>query len=326
MKRVRFVLLVAGLLAAALGHAQAQRVFVSAKNGNDANTTASCALATPCRMFSAALQVVHEGGEIVVLDSGAYGAVLIDKPVSIIAPDGVYGGITAFSGDGITVTAGSGGVVLRGLSINGIGGVNGIAVTGTADVNIDRCSLGGFSGSGIRVSNAARVRILNTRIERSGHGVYASDGASAVLSNSSVVGGFWGVYLEGSMSADSALVVEGSLITGSDYAVQVLGAYGKATRLAVKDSTVSENRFHGIDAMGDFGPVEATVSNNLVSGSFTGVRTQGGGAALVASGNTITQNTYGMMHSGGTLTSMGDNTVRGNVNDTSGTITSASRI
>jgi hypothetical protein len=78
--------------------------------------------------------------------------------------------------------------------------------------------------------------------------------------------------------------------------------------------------------MGDFGPVEATVSNNLVSGSFTGVRTLGGEAALVASGNTITQNTYGMVQSAGTLTSMGDNTVRGNVNDTSGTITSASRI
>jgi hypothetical protein len=56
-----------------------------------------------------------------------------------IAPGGVYAGITVFSGDGITVDAPGGVVVLRGLSINGQGGSNGVNVLDAVRLRIESC-------------------------------------------------------------------------------------------------------------------------------------------------------------------------------------------
>src|SRR5438876_3712916 len=79
------------------------RVFVSGL-GNDANPGS---LTSPKRSFGSALTVTDAGGEIIVLDSAGYGPVTINKSVSIIAPPGVYAGVTVTSGNGITVAAGS---------------------------------------------------------------------------------------------------------------------------------------------------------------------------------------------------------------------------
>src|SRR5215468_5945869 len=62
-----------------------QRAFVST-GGNDANP---CSLAAPCRGFAAAVTAVAASGEVIVLDSGGYGPVVINKPVDITAPPGV---------------------------------------------------------------------------------------------------------------------------------------------------------------------------------------------------------------------------------------------
>ena len=70
--------------------ATAQRTFV-ASSGNDANV---CSLTLPCRGFAAAVAQTTAGGEVIVLDSGGYGPVTITQSVSLIAPAGVYGGIT----------------------------------------------------------------------------------------------------------------------------------------------------------------------------------------------------------------------------------------
>src|SRR6266568_4863825 len=100
--------------------ALAQRTFVSAAGGNDANP---CTLTLPCRNFQAAIAQTASGGEVIVLDSGGYGTVTISQAVSLIAPPGVYAGISVFSGAGITVSAGASDVVvIRGLTLNGLGG------------------------------------------------------------------------------------------------------------------------------------------------------------------------------------------------------------
>src|SRR5436853_5663 len=83
----------------------AQRTFVSAATGNDANP---CNRAAPCRNFAAAIAQTASGGEVVVLDSGGYGTVTISQAVSLVAPPGVYAGISVFSGTGITINAGLG--------------------------------------------------------------------------------------------------------------------------------------------------------------------------------------------------------------------------
>src|SRR5215467_8341508 len=104
-KKMIGFLFVAGLfgaLSVTSASAQAQRTFVSGL-GSDSNP---CARTAPCRTFTQALLGTAAGGEVVVLDSAGYGAFTITQPVSIIAPPGVYAGISVFSGDGITITAG----------------------------------------------------------------------------------------------------------------------------------------------------------------------------------------------------------------------------
>ncbi len=109
-------LLTAGVAADAT--AAIQRTFV-ASYGIDAG---SCGITSPCRTFGFAMAQTLSNGEIIVLDSAGYGApVTIAQSVSIIAPPGVYAGISVFSGVGITISAGSGKVTLRGLTINQLG-------------------------------------------------------------------------------------------------------------------------------------------------------------------------------------------------------------
>ena len=78
----------------------------------------------PCRDFATALAATNPNGEIIVLDSGGYGAVTIGQSVSIIAPPGVYAGISVFGGgDGVTIAAGPADkVTFRGLDDQRAGG------------------------------------------------------------------------------------------------------------------------------------------------------------------------------------------------------------
>src|SRR5262245_2610773 len=101
--------------------AAAQRTFV-ASYGLTTNPAFHCSLTKPCRAFAEAISVTGSKGEVVVLDSAGYGPVAITKSVSIIAPPGIYAGISVISGDGVTVNAPGAVVVLRGLFINGQGG------------------------------------------------------------------------------------------------------------------------------------------------------------------------------------------------------------
>jgi hypothetical protein len=79
----------------------AQRTFV-ASGGSDANP---CTLASPCRSFGAAIAQTSSGGEVIVLDSAGYGPVVITQAVSIIAPTGVYAGVSVFTGAGLLAGA-----------------------------------------------------------------------------------------------------------------------------------------------------------------------------------------------------------------------------
>jgi hypothetical protein len=107
MKAMTFVRIAAALLlgAASLSASALQRTFV-ASFGNDANP---CTLASPCRGFTRALTQTDPNGEVIVLDSAGYGAFTVTQSVSIVAPDGVYAGISVFSGIGVTVDPGAGG-------------------------------------------------------------------------------------------------------------------------------------------------------------------------------------------------------------------------
>ena len=93
---VRLLVAVAIVVAGNSAHAAAQRTFV-ASYGQPANTALNCSIASPCRAFSEAMSATNAGGEVIVLDSAGYGNVTIAQSVSIIAPTGVYAGISVFA-------------------------------------------------------------------------------------------------------------------------------------------------------------------------------------------------------------------------------------
>src|SRR5689334_17771785 len=105
------IALVVALWLPTVAHAASQRTFV-ASYGID---TAPCSLPQPCRQFARALTQTLAGGEIIVLDSAGYGPVTIAQNVSIVAPAGIYAGISVFSGNGVTIAAPATKVKLRGL-------------------------------------------------------------------------------------------------------------------------------------------------------------------------------------------------------------------
>ena len=168
-------LLLATVATLASPQAQAvQRTHVSAAFGNDANTATNCTAAAPCRFFAAAMSVTDNNGEVIVLDSGGYGAVTITKSLALIAPTGVYAGISVFPGaDGVTIATPGVNVVLRGLSINGQGGNNGINMTAGNKLTVENCVISNLAQNGINVNGTVTVRVTDTIVrDNSSVGIY----------------------------------------------------------------------------------------------------------------------------------------------------------
>ena len=294
-------LIIITLAGATVAYAQPQRTFVSAQNGNDANTVNNCSVTQPCRNFNAAVGVVLAGGEVVALDSGGYGATTISKAVTLTSPLGVYAAITALTAgsSAITVSAESTDtVVLRGLTLTGLGGQEGINVTAVGNLHIEGCVISGFTNIGINVnltansghifikdtitrnngnagvfitSNTGTVRasIDNCRAERNGTGFVASDN-SRVTINRSVASGntlFGFSAFSGPSGGISELSCEECLSSNNfdGFIVSVFSS-GAAT-IRVSHSTATNNSNYGFNqsASGVF----ESLGNNVVRGNTT---------------------------------------------------------
>lgn len=159
--------------------AQLNRTAVSVA-GNDIN---NCAPVTPCRSFDRAISQTNSGGEVVVLDSAGYGTFTVDRAITIEAAPGVYAGVTATvpAGTAVQVSAGpSDHVVLRGLSINGLGtAAAGIAFTGGgAEVQVENCVITGFANWGIL--SYYPIRVQDTIVRESDIGIQIDNAGAPV--------------------------------------------------------------------------------------------------------------------------------------------------
>jgi hypothetical protein len=299
-------LALAGALACSSTEA-AQRVFV-ASYGSDANTATNCVFTNPCRGFTAAMTVVDSGGEVVAIDAAGYGAVAITKSVTITANPGFYAGISASTGSAVTIATAGINVTLRGLNINWVGGVNGIGIdmTNGNRLSIENCVISNFvgpSGLGVRVNTAATVRILDSIIRESGGvGVDIEGGATAIISGTKILGNNNGVLVSTTAGTTTTAAISDSVFMNANVSLQVNANTGGATaRVSVDRSTVS-NSTYGLVAFQTNGTSVLTVSNSMVTGNATGLY-QFGTA---------------------TFESLGNNSVRQNGADTSGTITTVS--
>jgi hypothetical protein len=280
-----------------------QRVFV-ASFGNDANTATNCNFANPCRGFTAAMTVVDPGGEVVALDAAGYGAVVITKSVTLTANPGFYAGISASSGNAVTIATAAVNVTLRGLNINSVGATNGVVMTNGAKLSIENCVISNFTGGyGVQVTNPAVVRIVDTLIRDGQTGVHLENGASAVISTSKLLGNSnRGVEVYGApASTTTTAAINDSVVSGSFVGVNPQGLVASATARISIDRSALVNNVYGVAAEAAGGPALLTISNSLVTGNInTGLHQFGAGAVLESQGNNnVRQNS---LNTSGTIT------------------------
>jgi hypothetical protein len=262
----------------------AQRAFV-ASYGSDANSASGCFLGNPCRTFTAALSAVDAGGEILALDAAGFGAVTINKSVSIIGNPGFYAGIAASTGNAVTIATASITVTLRGLSINSIGATNGIVMTNGSRLSIENCVVSNFSaGDGILVNTAARVRIVDSIVRDNSRGIVMRGGADAAIANTKVLGNsVAGVMVNsGLASTITQAAVSDSVISGNDRNVYAFETIASAlSRIGVARSTISNGTTYGVVSEFAGGPTVVEVEGSLVILNGTGFAVLGGGGATL---------------------------------------------
>ena len=311
-----------------------QRSFVS-RVGLDSN---ACTFDAPCRSFAVAFTQTFPNGEVVANDSAGYGVLTITQSVAIVAPLGVHAGISAFTGDAVTINAAASDVVvLRNLYINSQGGSNGITFNTGGALHVEHCVVSGFTLNDINLvpTNTAKVAINDTiarqavesgiyadsgsgltvsidhcRMEFNGYGV-ALDRATVGISNSTAHNNAnFGFYARGTGGVAN-MAIEASFVSNSTRGVRV-----DATGIATVHNTTALN--NGIGYYSPGGKLsldhcvaascgtgiaislgaDGSVTDCTIADGVTGIVVNTGGTARLAR-NTITRNNTGILNSGG---------------------------
>lgn len=286
---------------AASANAQVQRTFVSAQRGDDANTVNNCSVGNPCRSFNSAISVVTAGGEVVALDSGGYGVFTASKAVSVTGPTGVYVAITAFSGNAITVNAGaSDTVVLRGLTIKGLGATHGINYASGGALHVENCVISDFgNGSGIEASTAANglLYVKDTFSRGNYHGIRvatASGTITASIDHVRLEKNYFGL----AGASNSFVTIRDSVVAGAarnssiSYAGITTQATTGLTTTVIVENTMVTNCYYGIvaDPLNYGGTGRIRVSNSTIAYNELGVGRFGAGSIVSFGNNRIIDN------------------------------------
>ncbi len=267
-------ILALALFMPALAHAQASRTWVSGV-GDDANP---CSRTAPCKTFAGAISKTAPGGEISVLDPGGFGAVTITKAITI-SGDGTLASVLVSGTNGIVVNAGANDVViLRNLSINGIGtGINAVNYLAGAAVIIENCSMYGFTNNTVNAQLSANGNLL--------------------IKNSSIQGGGQGVAISTSAGRLN-VAIDNVDIRGTGNAIHAV-----AGLTHIKNSFFTQNSLAGVLADGTSA---ITIESSIISNNTTGLQVQPGALIRIAGDGFYDNNTQ-FVCNGGTLSSRGDN-------------------
>jgi len=333
--------------------AVAHRTFVSTA-GNDANTAANCSLVSPCRSFGSALGVTQADGEIIVLDSGGYGRVTIDKSVAVIAPSGVYAGISVFSGNnGVDINGANISVTLRGLTINGQGGDKGISFVQGDTLHIEGCTVSNLAvsaielltgdtfvidtvirdnqGVGIWAEGGLVVTIDRTRVERNGWtGVRVLNGPNLTMTGGVVAGnsgnGGFDIATDDGTSQTVVTVTDSNISSndGQGFTIASVNA-GSIVHFALARSAISRNAFTGVILTGSGGTLTAAITDNTIVGNngVGGIAAGGAGVSATIATNTISGNVINGVEqiSSALVRTRSNNIVQDNATNVSGTLT-----
>jgi len=273
----------------------APRTFV-ATYGSDANL---CSRAAPCRSFSVALAKTDPKGEIVALDSGGFGTVTINKAVALIAPPGIYAGITVPTGDdGITVAAGAtDDVVVRGLAINGTpptccsAGIR--FLTGHA-LHVENVVVSGIpGGGGILFLGNGELYVRDSEFRENPTGVGVAGTTLASIEHSRFDNNTVGM----SVNEDARVAVRDSVFSGNTF--RGIRA-SENSEVSIDGCTISGNNIGIVVENTSLSMFSiARVTNSLIANNGTGVlHTGGNGTLLTGGGNSLVGNTTAGTFSG----------------------------
>jgi hypothetical protein len=259
--------IVAGTPAQAAG--TLTRTFVSAA-GSDSNP---CTITAPCASFAAAYNAVAADGIIAALDPGKYGPLAITMPVTVNGNG--WAAITATAqGDGITIDAGTGNVILTGLEVDGAdAAINGIVFNTGTSLTVSNCIVKDSTNNGILIeptSGTINFTIINTiAINNSGGGI---------------------TYAPQSGSATASGAIDHVVAANNSYGIEINTAMASGSAaVSISNSVASNNSADGIRVVGG----TVTIDNNEISNNTIGVYIPTGTALL--SRSVITKNSsYGI--------------------------------
>jgi hypothetical protein len=284
------------LLGSGLMSAQATLTWVSGV-GNDNNP---CSRTAPCQTFAGAIAKTVAGGEIDALDPGAFGAVTINKAITIDGGGGQAAVLVSNATNGIVVQAGTNDVItVRNLRINGVAsGTNGIRFLAGKELHVEHCSIYGFANAGIDIEPSAGGKI----------------------------------FIDDTISADNAfagLFVQAGTLTPVDVyrsRFQANGIHGiwasSNSNVSVRESDASGNGGEGFIAAANAGTAELNLTNSTANNNVS-VGVQAGYATLPGivrvSGVSLSNNGAGFsIASNGLIKSFGNNSNSGSGTPSSG--------
>jgi len=291
-----------------------QRTF-AASFGSDSGP---CAAAAPCRTLAKALAGTARGGEVLLLDSGNFGAAIIVASVSIVAPQNARPTVSADAGFiAVSISAMHGDtIVLRGLAVSG--GTLGIVFNSGGSLHLENAIVRGYSSNsganvwfqpatparlsikdstiqsgwyGVQVTNGGGdvgVLLDNVRLEGNEEGLVVTAGGTASVRNSVVAGpGGIGIWVAGAGGVPLTATLDRVTITGTSKGL-IAGGSDPATAF-VRNSSIANIRDQGV-LVGCCSPMSAVwIEGNRITGSGTGIELFAGGV-FSRGNNTIEAN------------------------------------
>jgi len=217
--------LIFSLACVSLAQAQATRTWVSGV-GDDANP---CSRTAPCKTFAGAISRTAAAGEIDALDSGGFGTLTITKAITVDGA-GTIASVLSAGTNGFNVNvANTDTVILRNLSVNGVGtGINGINwFNAGGNLIVENVEIERVTGSGIfmNLTNSGNLMVTNSRINNCG----STDNTDAAIRITTTFG-------------SAKATIAGTTMTGNRVGVNV----GDRAQVHVRDSVASGYQATGL--------------------------------------------------------------------------------
>jgi hypothetical protein len=257
--------------------------------------------------LAAAYAATAAGGEIDILDGGAFGFAVIEKSITIVNVGAGVASVTTIQIGGLSATDE---VILRGLNfVPYDNAISAVAYGGAGSLVIDHCTFHEYQGAYaiemLLPTGAAKLRVVDTVISNSGSGAYAAVYV-APRAGESVTAQFERVQIMNSVGngirADSTASGAAGPVTVELHDVTVDGSSGGSGIVAVSPTS---------------GGAKATIIADTVTSvnnAGYGFRAVGGTASIVLRRSMIASNAVGIgASSGGQIYSFGDNSVTNNL-------------